>query len=194
MKPLIVIPAAGQSTRMRGRDKLLEPIRGVPLIRRQAQAAAGAGADVLVLLPEDNTPRREALIGLRIGIEPVADAWKGLSATLRHGAVRAGDRPLAILLPDVPGVTSTEIRAVLDAFDGEHVTRATDPDGRPGTPIVFPVRRLPSFALLTGDDGARALLIDEDVTTVPFSDDRATRDLDTPEAWARWRRRTGILN
>ena len=48
MKPLIVIPAAGQSTRMRGRDKLLEPIRGVPLIRRQAQAAAGTGADVLV--------------------------------------------------------------------------------------------------------------------------------------------------
>ncbi len=179
---------------MRGRDKLLETIRGVPLIRRQAQAAAGAGASVLVLLPEVNTPRREALIGLRVGVEPVLNSHDGLSATLRHAAIRAGERPLAILLPDVPGVTSAEIRAVLNAFDGEHVTRATDPEGRPGTPIVFPIRLLPAFSRLTGDDGARSLLSDEDVTTVPFPDDRATHDLDTPEAWSRWRRRHAIPN
>ncbi|MXQ07184.1 NTP transferase domain-containing protein [Alphaproteobacteria bacterium GH1-50] len=189
--PFLIIPAAGAASRMRGGDKLLEKIDGMPLLRRQAQAALGAGTAPMVLLREEDTARREALMGLRVVIETVSDAWKGMSATLRHGAVRAAGRPLALLLPDVPGVTSAEIRAVLDAFDGTHVTRATDPEGRPGTPIVFPPRLLDGFAFLKGDDGGRSLLIGEEITLVPFEDDRATRDLDTPEDWRRWRAETG---
>ena len=189
--PLLVIPAAGAASRMRGADKLLERIDGVPLLRRQAQAAIGAGTGPMILLREDDTARREALMGLRVVIETVADAGKGMSATLRHGAIRAAGRPLAVLLPDVPGVTSAEIRVVLNAFDGTHVTRATDPKGRPGTPIIFPPRLLTGFGLLTGDDGGRSLLLGEEVTLVPFEDDRATRDLDTPEDWRRWRAETG---
>ena len=40
----------------------------------------------------------------------------------------------------------------------------------------------------TGDDGARDLLKGETVTSVPLPGDHATLDLDTPEAWARWRK------
>ncbi len=39
----ILILAAGASTRMRGRDKLMEPVEGRPLIRRQAEMARAAG-------------------------------------------------------------------------------------------------------------------------------------------------------
>ena len=35
----ILILAAGQSRRMRGRDKLMEVVEGQPLIRRQAEMA-----------------------------------------------------------------------------------------------------------------------------------------------------------
>ncbi|MCV6595140.1 MAG: NTP transferase domain-containing protein, partial [Silicimonas sp.] len=69
MSPLLALPAAGASSRMRGRDKLLEPIGGVPLLRRQALAALTTGCPVLVTLPEGNEPRRAALEGLALHVE-----------------------------------------------------------------------------------------------------------------------------
>ena len=41
---------------------------------------------------------------------------------------------------------------------------------------------------LTGDGGGRGLLEGVEVRLVDLGDDRATRDLDTPEAWEAWRR------
>ena len=38
----ILIPAAGASSRMRGRDKLLEPVRGQPLLRDRLSPAPAA--------------------------------------------------------------------------------------------------------------------------------------------------------
>lgn len=189
--PLLAIPAAGTSSRMRGRDKLLEVVDGLPLVRRQAMAAV-AVADTLVLLPPDAPGRRKALDGLPLRIEPVPDHAEGLSASLRRAANIAGGRALAILLPDVPGVTEAEINAVISAFarhGGDHVVRASDPEGRPGTPVVIPPRLLPRVRALRGDQGARTVLDGEKVLLVRFGDDRATRDLDTPEDWADWRAR-----
>ncbi|MCB1394509.1 MAG: NTP transferase domain-containing protein, partial [Rhodobacteraceae bacterium] len=54
--------AAGASRRMAGRDKLLEPVDGAPLLRRQARAAVAAGTGpVAVTLPPDDRTRRAAL-------------------------------------------------------------------------------------------------------------------------------------
>ena len=39
----ILIPAAGGSTRMRGRDKLLEDVGGTPLLARQVRVALSTG-------------------------------------------------------------------------------------------------------------------------------------------------------
>ena len=44
----IVILAAGASSRMRGRDKLLELVDGVALLRRQVERALNTGAKVFV--------------------------------------------------------------------------------------------------------------------------------------------------
>ena len=56
----------------------------------------------------------------------------------------------------------------------------------------MPPRLIPAFTKLTGDDGGRSVLRDESVTLVPLSNNRATRDLDTPEDWDAWRKDTGI--
>ncbi len=193
MTPLIVLPAAGASTRMRGRDKLLETIGETPLLRRQAMRALATGCPVAVTLRPDDTARRDSLTGLDFTRLDVADADEGMAASLRTAARALQKRqPLAILLPDVPSMDTDDIRAVLAAFalDGNRITRATDPDGRPGTPIIFPARLIPAFATLQGDEGGKALLTGEDIQRVAFADDRATADLDTPEAWDAWRIRT----
>ena len=48
----ILILAAGQSSRMRGRDKLLEPVDGVPKLRRLAIECLSQSDAVFVALPQ----------------------------------------------------------------------------------------------------------------------------------------------
>lgn len=185
---------------MRGRDKLLEHVEGIPLLRRQAGTAMESGCRVVVALPKGDVARHEVLKGLELTRIEVEDAGEGLGATLRaatlHVMELAPDRAMMILLPDVPGITASDIKSVIKRFDaagGDTPTRATDASGRPGTPLIVPPRLLPRFAKLKGDEGGRAVLNDETITFVQLRGDRATRDLDTPEDWRAWRERGGPL-
>lgn len=190
MNLLVFLPAAGASARMGGRDKLLEEIDGVSLLRRQTLAALAFGRPVAVSLDPARSRRAEALDGLEVTRLDVADAAQGMSASLAAGAAEAIRRKAALmlLLPDVPGIGADDLRDVFDAWDGEQVLRASDPKKRPGTPLLLPARILPRFLTLRGDEGGRRLLAGEDIRLFEFPDDRATRDLDTPEDWALWRR------
>ncbi|HLQ19463.1 MAG TPA: NTP transferase domain-containing protein, partial [Tabrizicola sp.] len=47
----ILVLAAGASSRMRGRDKLLQPVKGRPILRYVTETALAAAAPVLVALP-----------------------------------------------------------------------------------------------------------------------------------------------
>ena len=133
---------------------------------------------------------------MKVTLLAVPGAAEGMGATLRTAALfaarHAPDRPLMILLPDVPGIGPFDIKTVISRFEtegGDTVVRATDETGRPGTPLVVPPRLLEKFCALQGDDGGRSALKGEAVIMVPISGDRATRDLDTPEDWEAWRKR-----
>ncbi|MCC5984225.1 MAG: nucleotidyltransferase family protein [Rhodobacteraceae bacterium] len=189
----VLLPAAGASTRMRGRDKLLEPVDGAPLLRRQAARALVTGAAVLVTLRPADHARRAALSGLAVATRPVPDAAEGMAASLRAGAAWAGEtgaRALMILLPDMPGITTADIGALCAAWAADPGTplRAATATGTPGHPVILPRTLFPALRALSGDQGARPLL---PATTRhhPLPDDRAVTDLDTPEAWAAWRAR-----
>ncbi|MGI9389817.1 MAG: nucleotidyltransferase family protein [Boseongicola sp.] len=191
MTPLIVIPAAGASSRMCGRDKLLEIVDGIPLLCRQTNVALATGLDVLVLLRPSDTERRNSLPSdPKLQVSSVPDAEEGIAATLRSAATAANDKPLMILLPDVPGITTADVQKILTAFNrhgGTKIVRASDPDSHPGTPICLPANVLAKFSVLKGDEGGRKLLLEEDVELVRFDTNRATRDLNTPEDWKTWR-------
>ena len=183
---------------MKGRDKLLETIEGIPLLRRQTLAALTSGCPVAVMLPTGSEARRAAVSDMPIHVELVPDAEEGIAASLRRAAaLLAKDQPLGLLLPDVPGITGADVCTVLEAFrdaGGDRAVRATDTGGRPGTPLFLPHRIARKFAGLSGDTGGRSILVEENVKLVRFPDDRATVDLDTPEAWQAWRAATGWLD
>ncbi len=197
----VLIPAAGFGLRMRGADKLLEPVGGEPLLRRLARfacAAAGRSGRVWVALPPHDqpggAPRRAALAGLPVRVLEVPGRHEGIAAALRAGAHAAGAtgaQGLLVLLADQPEIEAEDIARVLAAAAAAPgaVVRATDAGGRPGHPAVIPARLFPALTALTGDVGARPLLEAEAAATrhVPLPGNRATTDLDTPEAWAAWR-------
>ncbi|QJF51387.1 nucleotidyltransferase family protein [Roseobacter ponti] len=193
----VIVPAAGASRRMRGADKLMLEAGGVPLLRRQVMRARAATRGlVIVALPPAPHPRWDSLADLDVTGIPVPDAHEGMSAGLRRAldALGSDARAVMILLPDLPDLTTEDLRLVLAAVapaDGTAMWCATTPDGRPGHPIVLHASLFDELRAIRGDKGARA--IRENVARagrlrgVPLGDDRALRDLDTPEAWEAWR-------
>lgn len=188
----ILIPAAGSASRMRGADKLLEPVEGVPVLARLAAAAVAAGARVLVTLPDEASAfalgRRRALAGRAVEILPVAAA-EGMAASIRAGAAATGGA-LMVLPADMPEIGAAEIGAVWAAAERapDRIWRGAGADGTPGHPVIFPPSLRAELAALSGDTGGRAIIDRHGAGLVRLPGRAAILDLDTPEAWAAWRR------
>ncbi|MEQ6247887.1 nucleotidyltransferase family protein [Sulfitobacter sp. HNIBRBA3233] len=193
----ILMLAAGASRRMRGRDKLLESVDGIPLLRRQVQRAmAATDADVFVTLPPAPHPRYDAVRGLEAQLVEVADASAGMSASLRAGIAALGvARAVMVALADMPEITTQDMQRLLAAAgraDGKtRIWRGCMADGTPGHPIVFTQSLWPDLMHADGDFGGREVVARHRAQTslVPLPDAHAVTDLDTPEDWDRWRAR-----
>ncbi|UWQ16648.1 NTP transferase domain-containing protein [Jannaschia sp. M317] len=184
--PAILILAAGASSRMAGRDKLLEEIDGTPLILRATRAACAVSDEVLVALPAADRSRRAWLGDTPARLLDVQDL--ALSASIRAGAAACRSDALMIQLADLPGIGAEELDAVAQAWrtSTAPALRATAQDGTPGHPIVLHRELFPELQALTGDTGARDILARHKAELVALPGDRAVRDLDTPADWAKW--------
>jgi CTP:molybdopterin cytidylyltransferase MocA len=181
---------------MQGRDKLMEPVAGEPLIRRQVAAALAAGLSPFVALPAADHPRARALTGLPHHPLFLPGSAEGMGGTLRDGVAALPPCPrFLILAADLPGITAADLAAVAGADPrGALVLVATDATGAFGHPVAFDASLRPAFAALSGDEGARALVRANRarMRRIPLPADHATRDLDTPADWAAWRAETGL--
>ncbi len=186
---LIAIPAAGASSRMRGADKLMQKVGGVPLLARQTERALATGYPVFVTVSKDHPVRQTALpqhANLRI---EVIDGAEGMSLSLRRAIARAGDAEgLMVHLPDMPDLETQDLTQMIGAFAAapDQVHRAASSVGHPGHPVIFPHRLFAALSNLSGDTGGKEILKTEEVRLHPLPGQRALTDLDTPEAWAAW--------
>ena len=189
----VILLAAGQSRRMGGPDKLMQDVEGEPLLRRSARTALNAGP-VIVALPPEPHARYGAVSGLAVLTVPIPDAMEGMNASLR-GAMQhiSRDAPAAmIMLADLPGLTSDDLAAVLDARQAHPrhlIWRGTDANGTPGHPVLFDRSLFPELSRLQGDDGAQAVVKahKDQVFLKSLPGRNATLDLDTPQDWDTWR-------
>lgn len=193
MNIAILIPAAGASSRMGGRDKLLEEVGGVPVLRRLVDLCLPHGS-VHVTLPAPDHPRA-AILPDAARIVTVPDWRAGMSASLRAGAAALPpDLDIMVLPADMPEITGDDIARMIAARAGAPealIWQATGDDGTPGHPVLFDKSLRGSFAALSGDEGARAIVTAHRGRRhlVPLPGQRARIDLDTPEDWAAWRSR-----
>jgi len=194
-----LILAAGGAARMRGTDKLLEPIGDEPLVAHLAREAGRSGADeTVVVVPNAEGPRAAALAGLRVRVVTNPRAAEGMGTSIAAGlrALRADADAVVILLGDMPEIRASDIDRLIATYDpeeGRAIGRATAPDGRPGHPVLFGRRFFEALAAREGDRGAREVIREhpEFVVDVPLAGETALIDLDTPEDWAAWRARRG---
>lgn len=189
MTATILVLAAGRSSRMKGADKLLEPIGDEPLLRLMARRATKAGVPVRVVLGPGQVARRKTLDGLDVETVEATDE-DGMAASIRAGVAGLAG-PVLVVLADMPEITANDLylMVTLATQAPKAILRAATPSGAPGHPVLFPADLLPDLARLSGDAGAREILQREAgrVHLLPFADDRALVDLDTPEDWAAWR-------
>lgn len=188
----ILILAAGASSRMGGRDKLMEDVGGQPLLRRVAEQAMASGLPVTVALPPDRPARSTALHGLTVTIVTVPDPTQGMAASLTASLSQiptgAG---IMLLLADLPELTTDDLAQLITLWQAESqaILRGAAADGTPGHPVLFPPDLRDDLMTLKGDEGARSVLVRHRarLRLVPLPDQHATTDLDTPEDWAAWR-------
>lgn len=196
MTPEILILAAGSSSRMRGGDKLLEPIYGTAQLTRIAKVALATGCAVTVALPPDRPARAACLAGLPVHQVVVTNPDDGMAASLVAGlAALPPTAPVLLLLADLPEITAEDLQAALAAWADtpDSILRGMAADGTPGHPVGFPVDLLPELRCLSGDQGAREVVQRHKarLLMIALPDEHATTDLDTPEDWARWRASRG---
>lgn len=183
-----VVLAAGRSTRMGGRNKLLEPVDGEPMIRRVVRATlASRAAPVVVVTGHEAERVREALAGLAIEIVYNAAHGEGLGASVRAGV---GALPGVVdgalfCLGDMPWVTAADLDRLIDAFAPAPGRDLCVPvcDGRRGNPVLWGRRYFGELLSLGGDRGARALLERHAaaIRAVPAGEG-VLRDVDEPHA------------
>jgi molybdenum cofactor cytidylyltransferase len=192
--PTILLLAAGRATRMRGADKMLEPVPGPfgdqPLLQAMARRCLRAGKTRVILGP--GQPERAALLD-GVDVEVLeAPEGAGMAASIVTG-VTGLTTPVLVVMADMPDVTASDLHLLLalSAHDPSAILRAASEDGTPGHPVLFPADLVPELGALTGDTGAREVLRrhGDRVHLVPLSGERALTDLDTPEDWAAWRDR-----
>lgn len=195
---VILIPGAGASSRMRGGDKLLEPVEGAPMLRRQVRIAMATGCPVIVTLPPDRPERHRALAGLDAGTIMVPDAAEGMSASIRRGvaAIAPLPHPGVMILPaDMPDFTTEALADMIAAFAEapDRIWRGATATGAPGHPAIFPRALWGELAAATGDRGGIGVIRahPERVSLFVLPGAMAVTDLDTPEDWAEWRARRG---
>lgn len=190
----IILLAAGQSSRMGGMDKLMQPIDGIPLLRRSAQTALEVGP-VIAALPSVPHPRYGALEGLDVEKIGIADAAEGMNASLRGAMTQipANSQAVMVLLADLPELTADDLRGVLGSrreYPENLVWRGATEDGLPGHPVIFDRSLFNALEQLTGDTGAQEVVrrCSGKVHLHPLPDQNALLDLDTPADWEAWRK------
>jgi molybdenum cofactor cytidylyltransferase len=170
--PLIagILLAAGQSTRF-GRQKLLEPWRGEPLVRKAARCFLEAGLRPLVAVVSPDPRLVEALAGLPLTTVENAHPENGISSSITIG------------LGDQPYLTAEVILELVHAFSPGRIIVPRWGDHR-GNPPVFDRRFFPELLALDGDRGGQRVIAahSESVIEVPLPA-RLGDDIDRPEEW-----------
>jgi xanthine dehydrogenase accessory factor len=185
-----IVLAAGTSSRM-GRNKLVEIVRGKPLVRQAVEAALASRLNpVLVVTGHEADKVSAALRGASVTIVHNDRFSDGLSASLRAGiaAVPPECEGAMILLGDMPGISPALIDRLVAAFDpaGGHAICVAKAGDQRGHPVLWARKFFPEIAALQGDKGARQLLEAHahQVIEIDSGDDAPLADIDTPEALA----------
>jgi CTP:molybdopterin cytidylyltransferase MocA len=174
-----LVLAAGAGTRFGGPKQLAE-LDGMPMLEHSLRAVMAAPVGRVVVVLGANAEHIAARVDFH-GAEPaVCPRWEeGQSASLACGlAALAECDAVVVTLGDQPRMSPDAIRRVISARDGAVAVRATY-GARPGHPVLLERELFEPLRDVSGDRGARNLLLSVQVLDVPCDDIGGGEDVDT---------------
>ncbi len=177
MKPPLpaVILAAGSGTRMGG-PKALLALAGETLLQRAVRIVRAAGCDPVLAVVGDWDPGPVEAV-----LVPNPETAEGMASSIRAGvrALPAEASAALFLTVDQPAVDAPLLHRLLALADQAPEHPAACAYGNTlGIPAVLPRRLFPDLLALTGDRGAKGILLREQTASLPFP--AGEDDLDTP--------------
>ena len=175
-----LVLAAGAASRF-GAPKQLAELDGMPLLEHALRTMTAAPVDRVVVVLGSAADEIAAAVNL-CGADPlVCTRWEeGQSASLACGlAELASCEAVVVTLGDQPRVSADAIRRVIGARDTAAAVRATY-GGEPGHPVLLEHDLFEALRDVSGDKGARNLLLSVSVLDVPCDDLGGGEDVDTP--------------
>ncbi len=189
-----LILAAGRSTRMGDANKLTQEVGLKPMISHVTDATLSAHVDEIILI----TGHQQDQIIHALGGRPLThvhnpDYADGLSTSIQTGIREAlactppVDAAL-ILLGDMPFITADMINRLVDAYSPTDDRMIVVPkvNGKRGNPVLWDASFFSELQALTGDVGAKHLIVEHEnlVAEVEFDNDAPLTDIDTQAALA----------
>jgi molybdenum cofactor cytidylyltransferase len=177
----LILLAAGQSERFGLSDKLTAPFLGQPL-GMHAVTALEAVPFARRIVVKDGVELDYAARGYEVVRNPRPGHGLSLSVRLGVEAARgAGIDAVLIALADMPRITAAHIYRLFDAQHGPDTVVASSDGMRPKPPVLFGSGRFDALEALTGDSGARDLILaGRHVIASPYE----LIDVDTEEEFA----------
>ena len=175
-----LVLAAGASTRF-GAQKQLAELDGVPLLEHSLRTMRSVPMGRVVVVLGSAADEIASTVNLH-GADPIVCArWEeGQSASLACGLAELADcEAVVVTLGDQPRVSPDAIRRVIAGRNRASAVRATY-NGNPGHPVLLERDLFEQLRDVTGDKGARNLLLSVPVRDIPCDDLGGGEDVDTP--------------
>jgi CTP:molybdopterin cytidylyltransferase MocA len=182
MNVAAIILAAGASRRL-GRPKQLAKYKGEALIARAVRIAREAGLEpVIVVLGAEKDAVRAVVRDERV-VFVENDAWaEGIASSMRAGLkALVPEVTGALMMPcDQPRLSAEHLSRMASLF-ADGVIVASKYAGVRGVPAVFPRDAWSELMKLSGDVGARRLLVHSAWPVVEVAFEGGEVDIDAPE-------------
>jgi molybdenum cofactor cytidylyltransferase len=193
----VVLLAAGLSSRMGARNKLLIDIEGEPLVRRAARTYLAAGADVHAVVGHEAAAVRAALADLPLTFVENPRFAEGQQTSVRAGLDSLSEAYDAVLvgLADQVALTPADIAGLLRGFAEGDRDRILIPfyNGQRGNPVLFPATIIAAIRAGGRNAAVRKFIDANPQLTRHFeaASDHFIIDIDTPDDLRSFTDRTG---
>lgn len=182
-----IVLAAGSSSRFGGKNKLLAEIDGQPLITRSVQTLIESNVDPVYVVVSDRHRRVQRIVQplrVRVLVNEASSQGQGTSVRTGVEAVRRCSSVDAVMvsLGDMPFVSPSTIERLIATYQaGVAGIIVAGYQGQRGNPVLFDASYLESLASVSGDTGARHLIVgSDDAVLVETGDPGVLQDIDTP--------------
>jgi molybdenum cofactor cytidylyltransferase len=180
-RPTIIVPAAGRGSRFGGPlHKLAQPFDGSTVLGTTVRRAIETQLPVVVVTTAELAPLVSGLLAMRdIVVLTAAEAARGMGATIATGVAERSGAPGWLVLPgDMPLVQPDTLLAVAGALE-QHPVAYAQYRGRRGHPVAFAAELYSELIQLSGDDGARRVLLRYPAHGQDVDDPGVAQDVDT---------------